>query len=326
MKYLIPIFFLLGSQLFADDKSFDLYFQINYHNTFGEETKNQKKYFAPFKQTLATRFQLQADLGENSELSLQLNPFGGITSQTGTQNEPYTNCKGLMFVEEAKVSYYVSEIFSFDLGCVQQKRGGFNTKETSDLSLYETGKTNLLYSYLKQSRYTPAFNFHFDVFGTFTLQVLHRMGEQENLPAFNIQWTMSLLGIEPLIQFGLYGDQMESMHYDVSLRAEFEQFTLKGGYFSDMTNKKGEKKSLASWNLYAFYENSNWLQPFLRVFSVETKDKTKNLIEDQYLSFSFGNKMEVYDNIEPYISLNLIRDQKTEENDFQVVLGVAATI
>lgn len=325
MKYLIPIFFLFGSVLKADEKSFDLYFQINYSNTFSQEKNatTKEKYFAPFKQDLGTRFQLAADLSDNSEFNLQINPFTELKENPSSTKKNYAHCTNFMFLEEARVNYYVNETFSFELGCVHQKRGGFNTKETSDLSLYETKKTELLYNHMEQARYTPAFNFNLDVFGTFTLQVLQRIN-QKTLPAFNLQWTMSLLGIEPLVQVGVYGDKMESLHYDISLRAEFEQFIMKGGYFSDNNKTKGAEKSLSSWNLYAFYENSSWLQPFLRVFSVETKDASK--ITDQYFTFSFGNKMEVYDNIEPYLTFNLIRNEKTKENDFEVRLGVAATI
>lgn len=325
MKYLIPIFFLLGSSLFANEKSFDLYFQINYHNSFEEEKDSQnKKYFAPFKQNLATRFELGADLSNNTEISLQINPFAEFNLFENMKKNSYAHCKGLKIVEEAKLNYYVSEAFSFELGCVKQNRGGFNTKDTSDLSIYETKKTELLYDVMQQARYVPAFNFNFDVFGAFTFQILHRVEVQQNLPAMNLQWTMSLLGIEPLLQFGLYGDKMESFHYNASLKTEFEQFTLKVGYFADHNNTLNDKKFLSSWDLYALYENSSWLQPFLRIFYIQTKEDIK--IVNKYYTFSFGNKMEIYDTIEPYITFNLIRDEKTHDNNFEVHLGVAATI
>ena len=314
MKYIAVLFFLFSFQAFSDEEGFDLNFRVNFSNDLKMKNMKTKKYFSPINYKLGTRFEISADITEQAEFNLVLNPT----------EHPRSNyhCSGFDYVNEASLTYTINEIFSFDLGCVMQKRGGFESIESSDLSYYDIKGLNQIYDYTPSAKYAPAFNLNIDFFGTLTLQILQdKLDEKNNIPALNIAWSISLLGLEPLIQVGFHDKKFSSLHYSAALKAEFDQMTLRGGYFAD-TNKE-EKRKISAWNIYVSYENSSWFRPFMRVHSALTKLDGK--IKDETLTFSLGNKMELTDEVEPYLSINVIKD--TDHNYLpELRLGVSATI
>lgn len=327
MKYFALIFALISSQAFSEDRAFDLNFHLNFYNDMrlGIDTNDStKRDFTPIDFGMGTRFAISADLSDEAEFNLELNPTANP--------KRYQHCAGLDYVNEASLNYTVNEYFSFGFGCLRQQRAGFEAIESSDLSFYNTDGLNLIYDNMAQGRFTPAFNLNVDFFGTLTVQVLKNdlmageIREASNIPALNFAWTMSILGIEPLVQVGIYDKKFKSLHFAVGLKVEFDQMTLRGGYFQDKSSKgeSGQKDiSIASWNVFAAYENSSLFRPFLRVHNIEYKEVGKSI--DDKLTFSLGNRMELSDDVEPYVTINLI---KNKQNDYipDIRLGINAEL
>lgn len=317
MRIIFLALFFINSQLFANSDEFEINLKLNYHNTTLEKQISDKKYLSPINHNLSSRFQLSADLNDETGFNIIINPQSSLESNT--------YCRNYQYINEANLSYVVNDLFSFDLGCLIQKRGGYEPIESSSMSYYNTNHLNLIYDFMELFKYVPAVNLNIDFIGTLTLQVMQYEDLLKKVPlSLNIAWTISLLGIEPLFQIGLY-NELKSVHYSLGLKADLDQILVRGSYFHDK-NEDTESditKEITSWNIYTSYEYLSWVQPFFRVHHIFNKISDK--LEQKFTTYSFGNKMEFYDEVEPYLSLNLIRD-KEHKNHLEFRLGVNATI